>query len=31
MNTIAQPWRIDGQQQRALRVTMLGIRGFPNV
>ena len=31
MNTVAQPWRIEGQQQRALRVTMLGIRGFPNV
>jgi glycosyltransferase involved in cell wall biosynthesis len=31
MNTIAQPRLIEGQQQRALRVTMLGIRGFPNV
>jgi len=30
MNTIAQPWRIEGRQ-RALRVTMLGIRGFPDV
>ena len=30
MNTITQSWRIEGQQ-RALRVTMLGIRGFPNV
>jgi len=31
MNTIAQPWRIEAGRQRALRVTMLGIRGFPNV
>ena len=31
MNTVAQPWRFEGQQRRALRVTMLGIRGFPNV
>ena len=31
MNTVAQPWRFEGRQRRALRVTMLGIRGFPNV
>ena len=31
MNTVAQPWRFEGQRRRALRVTMLGIRGFPNV
>jgi len=31
MNTLAQPWRFEGQQRRALRVTMLGIRGFPDV
>jgi glycosyltransferase involved in cell wall biosynthesis len=31
MNTVAQPWRFEGRQRRALRITMLGIRGFPNV
>ena len=31
MNTAAQPWRFANGQRRALRVTMLGIRGFPNV
>lgn len=31
MNTAAQPWRFEDGQRRALRVTMLGIRGFPNV
>ena len=31
MNTVAQPWRFQSRQRRALRVTMLGIRGFPNV
>jgi glycosyltransferase involved in cell wall biosynthesis len=31
MNTVAQPWRFENQQRRALRVTMLGIRGFPDV
>lgn len=31
MNTVAQPWRFEGHRRRALRVTMLGIRGFPDV
>jgi glycosyltransferase involved in cell wall biosynthesis len=31
MNTIADPARLFRQRPRALRVTMLGIRGFPNV
>ncbi len=31
MNKIAEPWQIERQRQRALRVTILGIRGFPDV
>jgi len=31
MNKIADPWQIERLRRRALRVTMLGIRGFPDV